>query len=173
MKKSLAVMIGSAAMVGGTLVGATTLGVAGAGETTEDPAAVQTDFVQIQDDAETPDGDETGEGCEGRHGRRGGRDLGTVAEALGISVEDLRAARADGQTIREIAEANGVDPQTVDDAVVANAEERLAEKVEAGDLTQAEADEKLAEVAERAEEKLDRVPGERGQDGAADEDASA
>src|SRR5262245_43284493 len=47
--------------------------------------------------------------------------LDTVATALGMSEDDVRAALQSGSTIREIATAAGVDPQVVVDAVVAEA----------------------------------------------------
>lgn len=78
-----------------------------------------------------------------RHG------LETAAAALGISADDLRDALLDGQTIAEVAADHGVDAQTVIDAIVAEANEHLDAKVAAGDLTQDEADKRLAEVTER------------------------
>jgi hypothetical protein len=74
----------------------------------------------------------------------GGRGLDAAAEAIGIDVDDLRTALRDGQTIAEVAAANGVDAQTVIDAMLADLGEKLAEQVAAGDLTQEEADERLA-----------------------------
>lgn len=51
--------------------------------------------------------------------------LATAAEAIGISTDDLRAALKGGQSIAEVAEANGVEAQTVIDALVAEATTRL------------------------------------------------
>ena len=56
---------------------------------------------------------------------RFGHGLETAAEAIGITVEELRTALEDGQTVAEVAEANDVDPQTVVDALVAEATERI------------------------------------------------
>lgn len=66
----------------------------------------------------------------GPFGHRGER-LETVAELLGIEVEDLRAALSEGQSVAEVAEANGVDPQTVIDQLVADGTERLEELIAA------------------------------------------
>ncbi len=65
-------------------------------------------------------------------GRRGhlGEGLDAAADAIGISADDLRAALEDGQSIAQVAEANGVDVQTVIDALVANGTERLEEAIE-------------------------------------------
>lgn len=87
-------------------------------------------------------------------GDHGHRDRGFIADALtdvlDISPDQLRAALADGQTIAEIAEANGVSVDDVVAALVEPAEERLDDAVENGRLTEAQASEKLADVTERA-----------------------
>jgi hypothetical protein len=67
------------------------------------------------------------------HGRGFGRELPLVAETIGISVDDLRTALEGGQTIAEVAEANGVDPQTVIDALVADATEHITARVNGTD----------------------------------------
>lgn len=64
--------------------------------------------------------------------RHRGEGLSTAAEVIGISVEDLVAALREGQTIAEVAQANGVDPQTVIDALVAEAEARITTFVNEG-----------------------------------------
>jgi prolyl-tRNA editing enzyme YbaK/EbsC (Cys-tRNA(Pro) deacylase) len=53
----------------------------------------------------------------------------TAAEAIGIDVGELRAALRDGQTIAQVAEANGVEPQDVIDALVARSTERITNVV--------------------------------------------
>ena len=88
------------------------------------------------------------------HGFRGHRfglgvNLETAATAIGISTEDLRTALQGGQSLAEVAQANGVEVQTVIDAFVADLQTHLAARVASGDLTQAEADEKLANATER------------------------
>jgi hypothetical protein len=56
--------------------------------------------------------------------------LDVIAEAIGIDAETLREELAGGSTIAEIAEANGVDPQVVIDALVAEYTERVTSLVE-------------------------------------------
>ncbi len=108
-----------------------------------------TGFARIQDaDVETPDGE-----TEGRRRHRGGCNNEAAAEAIGIDEADLRTQLEEGATIAEVAEANGVAVDTVIDAKA----ERLADKVEAGRITQDEADEKLAGIEDRT---TDRVTGE-------------
>ncbi len=87
-------------------------------------------------------------GPGGRHGGPG-FDGEVVAGLLGVDVDTLRSDVRDGKTIAEIAGEQGVDPQTVIDSLVAEAESHLDLSVENGRLTQAEADAKLADVTQR------------------------
>lgn len=166
MNRTLSNLAIAASVLGGTAVGATWLGTAGAygdeasTDTAEEsvPADVEnTGFVPVQDDVpadpDTEDTDETPN--DGRRG--GGRcNLEGIAEAIGIDVETLEAELEAGSSIAEVAADNGVDVDTVVDAILDQKEERLDAKVEAGRLTEAEADERLAEAETRA---LDRVTG--------------
>jgi hypothetical protein len=97
-------------------------------------------------------------GCHDGHHRHPGRKakLDTAAEAIGISREDLVTALRDGQSIAQVARSEDVDPQKVIDALVAEAKERLAERVEGGHLTQAQADQKVAMLTERVTELVNR-----------------
>jgi hypothetical protein len=88
------------------------------------------------------------------HGLRGHRfgrgvKLEVAATAIGITPEELRTALQAGQSLAEVAEANGVAVQTVIDAFVADLKTHLDARVASGDITQAEADEKLANATER------------------------
>lgn len=84
----------------------------------------------------------------GMHGfRHGGH--GVVADALGVTEDELRTALADGQSVADVAAAQGVEVQTVVDAVIADLEARLDGRVETGAMTQERADEVLAEADER------------------------
>jgi uncharacterized protein YidB (DUF937 family) len=80
-----------------------------------------------------------------------------LADVIGISTDDLRAALRDGQTLAQVAETNGVDPQQVVDVLVANGTERLDAAVAAGRIDQATADERKASLPDRA---ADLVNGE-------------
>lgn len=88
-----------------------------------------------------------------------------VAAALGIEVGELRAEQRAGKTIAQIAQEKGLSPQALLDTLVAAAETRLADEVASGELTQTEADERRAGLAERIGKAVDqpgRVPGHRG-----------
>lgn len=92
-----------------------------------------------------------------------GRGLDTAAEALGMTDAELRAELRDGQTIAQVAEAQGVDVQVVIDALLAEVEEHLAEKVASGDRTQEEADEMLERATERITDLVNNGRPERGE----------
>ena len=104
---------------------------------------------------------------EGRGGMRGGmlEGLDAAATALGITADELRTELQSGQTIAQVAEARGVDVQTVIDALVAEARTHLDEKVAAGDLTQEEADERLPTMTERITERVNEGGPIRGRHG--------
>lgn len=92
--------------------------------------------------------DETDGDCD-RIGKRG---WGTgIAELVGTDVEGLKTALSDGKTLAEIAEGNGVEVQSVIDALVKKANERIDAAVESGKLTAEEAESKKSEVAEKIE----------------------
>ena len=63
-----------------------------------------------------------------------------LAEALGMSVAELDAALAAGQTMPQIIEAQGVDPETLHTAMQAALAEVVAQAVNDGVLTQEQAD---------------------------------
>ena len=82
----------------------------------------------------------------------------TLTSVLGVSDEDLQAARDAGQTVADIAAAQGVDLQTVIDALVDNAQARLDTKIAAGDIDA----ERAAEISASIEDRVTaRVNGER------------
>lgn len=99
-------------------------------------------------------------------GHRGGRDLAArsevVTDLLGIDAETLRAELAAGSTLAEVAAANGVSSDDLVAALVAEAEERIAEHVEEGSLTEEEAAAKLADITDRVSERVNTAgPTER------------
>lgn len=85
----------------------------------------------------------------GRH--RGGvkAALSVAAAAVGISEEELRTALRSGQSLAEVARSREVPVKKVVDALVADARKRLEAKVAAGELTQAQADERAYRLEER------------------------
>lgn len=123
-------------------------------------------------------GPKDGPGGPGRGGPgRGGRGPGfaIVAETLGMTEQEVREAVAGGQTLAELAAANGSSADELVDAILADIKSHLDEKVAAGDLTQEEADAKLAEAEARVAEFVNNTkpmpgrPGGPGGPGADDE----
>jgi uncharacterized protein (DUF433 family) len=90
-----------------------------------------------------------------RSGRFGGAPFDVLAEALGMTVDELHDALADGQTVAELAEAKGVALEDIADALVAAETEHLQQAVEDGRLTQEEADEKIAQMEVNILERLE------------------
>lgn len=94
-------------------------------------------------------------GFPGRPGRsHGGFEIerGEIAELFGLEPDALRDLLQDGQSLADVAAAQGVDVQTVIDTFVNAAKEHLDEAVTNGRLTQEEADAKLVEITERITE---------------------
>ena len=88
-------------------------------------------------------------------GHRRGRllvGLEVAADAIGIDRAALIDALQDGQTIAEVAAANGVEAETVIDALVNEYQQKLDELVAAGSITADEAAERAAAAAERITE---------------------
>lgn len=112
-------------------------------------------IVLVQEaDGEQSDAED---GNRGRRGHRRGRSLSTVADVIGVETADLRAALQSGDSIADVATANGVSVDAVISALVDAKTERLADKVSEGRLTQAEADDKLAELESRIADKVNGV----------------
>ncbi|MFC8191521.1 hypothetical protein ACFUMH_07635 [Cellulomonas sp. NPDC057328] len=138
---------------------------------------------QAEEVATTLDGSDA---LRGGPGRGGGRhvDLSAAATTLGMTQDELRTAlEVDGTSLADVAAAQDVETSVLVEALVAAQTERLAQDVADGDLTQAEADERVAALPERVgalvEEEL-RLGGrghgprggERPDDAAADEPAT-
>ena len=104
-----------------------------------------------------------GSGAEQRghegHGPRGGhhRGLEAIMEVLDLTEDELKAAREAGTTLAELAEQQGVSVDDLIDALVADAEEHLDERVAAGRLAQDEADERLAAIEQRITDRVNGV----------------
>jgi hypothetical protein len=88
------------------------------------------------------------------HGGRPGFDGEVLAGLLGIDAETLRTELQGGKTVAEIATEQGVDVQTVIDALVAEATSHLQLAVDNGRLTQEEADAKLVDLTARITDRV-------------------
>lgn len=94
----------------------------------------QRDAVIATLQAARPDND--GDGQHGDHdGPRGPRAeqraaaLATAAQVIGVTADELKTALQNGDSIADVATANGVDPQDVIDALVAQATNEITERI--------------------------------------------
>jgi uncharacterized protein (DUF433 family) len=76
----------------------------------------------------------------------GGAPFDVLAEALGMTVDEVRQALADGQTVADLATAQGVALEDIAHALATAQAERLQQAVDNGRLTQEDADAKIAEM---------------------------
>jgi lambda repressor-like predicted transcriptional regulator len=90
-----------------------------------------------------------------RDGRRGGGAIREgVSNYLDTPVEEIKEQRQNGTSLAQIAESEGKSVEGLEQAIITAAQEKTAERVESGRLTQAEADERLTELEERVTEKV-------------------
>lgn len=113
--------------------------------------AAQADAVTAQLVANRPEG---GHGGLGGHRGHRGFDGEVVAGVLGIDADTLRTELQDGKTIAEIAAEQGVDVQTVIDALVSQAQTHLDQAVTDGRLTEDEAATKLVEITAKITDRV-------------------
>lgn len=106
---------------------------------------------------------EPGEG-RGRHGRGGfgkqafrgvGDIFGTVAESLGMTMEEFKAELMAGKTVAQIAEENDVSRDQLKATIVANVTAAVISKVQSGDISQEMADKILEGLAARIDGMID------------------
>jgi lambda repressor-like predicted transcriptional regulator len=82
--------------------------------------------------------------------------LGDLAEFLGVEEQVVAEGLRDGQSLAQIAEANGKSRDDLRSYLLSQLDERLSEAVADEDITQEEADEKRAEAEERIDDLIDR-----------------
>ena len=144
MKKIYTTAMLSAAVLAGAAFGPSIAGAQTADEST---------------DTTTETTEDTTRQGRGGHGNKGA----AVAEILGLTQDEVRTALSEGQTVADLAEAQGIEIQSVIDAIIADMTEHIDEHVADGHLTAEEAAEKLVSAEERVTERVNtvRVPGER------------
>ena len=74
-----------------------------------------------------------------------------AADTIGVSVDDLKAAYAAGQSVADVANAHSVNPSDVVTAIVNAGTTKLAQAVTSGMLTQAQADKLTARLPDAAD----------------------
>ncbi len=114
---------------------------------------------RIQELVETENPQLRGGPGRGHGARSFGIALADVADLLGLTTDELRAAAQHDTTLAELAEQQGVPTDDVIATLVAPVEERLQAAVDEERITQEEADEKLADATERATELVETGEG--------------
>jgi len=102
---------------------------------------------------------------DGMHGRGHGPGLDVAAQALGMTTDELHTALDGGTTLAQVAADKGVNVQVVIDALVAAAKTHIAQEVTDGEITQEQADQKLADVDQRVTDMVNGVRPQGGPDG--------
>lgn len=98
----------------------------------------------------------------GPKGAKGGHGLDVAAQALGMTTDELHTALEGGQTLAQVASDKGVNVQVVIDALIASATNHINEEVTSGEITQAQADTKLAELSQRVTDRVNNPRPEGG-----------
>ncbi|MCP5026982.1 MAG: hypothetical protein GY929_11930 [Actinomycetia bacterium] len=93
--------------------------------------------------------------------------LDTVAGYIGISADTLQTAFEDGQTLADIAEANGKDVDELINELVVDAKAEIEERATENDIPEERVEEMLEDVEERVEARVngERPEGRRGHGG--------
>ncbi len=103
-----------------------------------------------------------GEGMRGGP-QGGGKNVAAIASVLKLTEAELKTQVQSGKTLAQIATAQGVDVKLVIDAIVADVKTHIADEVMSGEITQAEADTKLAGLTAKVTEMVNTVRPARGE----------
>ena len=165
----------SAAVAGGSIIGlAGVTGIVAATDTVT-PTQTATDDAAADGPAALVGDDEAGDGTDlaptdaERAARREARQAAraanrqAIADVLGLESDDLFEQVRAGATLADVAEAQGVATSDVVDLIVEQQTERIDAAVEAGRLTADEAAEKVADLGERVQTRVDEGRPERGE----------
>ena len=79
-----------------------------------------------------------------------------IAEFIGVTPEELKAGLESGQSVAQVAEANGVTAEALTEYLLGEISTHLADAVANGKIDQAKADEILANAPDKIEEKINR-----------------
>ena len=90
-------------------------------------------------------------------GRGPAKSLANIATVLKLTEAELKAQLDNGNSLADVAKTQNVNVSAVIDAVVAEMKAHIAEEVASGELTQAQADAKLAEATVRATDMVNGV----------------
>jgi len=167
-KRIAAGVVAGALLIGGAGVALTLPGQASAADPTASPSAAATTAptgTSGTGGTTGIPGDHAGRGGHGGPGGLDADDLTAAAKALGMTEAALTTELNAGKTTAAVATAKGVTLQKVIDAIVAADKAEIAAAVKAGTMTQAQADERLANLAAHVTDEVNGVaggPGGRG-----------
>jgi len=129
----------------------------GTGTPTPSPSASANDdsssTPSASDDAN--DADDGSDSTEAEHGCAGGGKhevKAAAAEVLGLSEDEVRQALRDGQSLAQLAEAQGMSVEDFRTALLENITADLQAKLDAGEITQEEFDEATADLNENLDD---------------------
>jgi len=135
-------------------------------ESTGDEGATPSPSEDADESGDADSGDTEGEDAEStveRRGCGGGKYpvKDAAAEVLGLSEDELRAALRDGQSLAQIAEAQGMSVEDFTAALQSNITAALQAQLDAGEITQEQFDEVTANLSERLNEIINAEGGFR------------
>ncbi len=93
----------------------------------------------------------------------GGKNVAAIASVLKLTEAELKTQVQSGKTLAQIATAQGVSVQSVVDVIAADMRAHIAEEVTSGEITQAQADTKLAGLTTKVTEMVNTVRPARGE----------
>ena len=92
-----------------------------------------------------------------------GKNVAAIASVLKLTEAELKTQVQSGKTLAQIATAQGVDVKLVVDVIAAEIKTHIASEVTSGEITQAQADAKLADVTTKVTEMVNTVRPARGE----------
>ena len=92
-----------------------------------------------------------------------GKNVAAIAAVLKLTEAELKTQVQSGKTLAQIATAQSVSVQSVINVLVAGMQAHIAEELASGEITQAQADTKLASVTAKATERVNNLPPTRGE----------
>ena len=146
LKKTFIIAVVSASLFGGTLVAIPLLASA-----QDDPPSLKPEISQEETETQKEKKDKD-------RGPQKRAFLGEVLLEVGLDPEIVKEGFANGQTLGDTAEANGISSETVTDAIVSAMTERLNQAIADGKITPEEAAEKAAGIPDRATEIVNSIP---------------
>ena len=130
------------------------------------PEQLQQAMDQTRTDLGVPERGPNGSGGpRGGGEQRMGGGLDAAAQALGVSVDQLRQELAGDQTLTQVAQAHNVDPTTVANALKQAANTRIDQDAAAGRLPSDQVESAKQRAAERVDQMMSQAGPQRGPGG--------